>query len=90
MKAKDLIEILNAYDPEMEVIIPCKEFRSGKFVNISWTERLSFEEMDSKDAISVTRDGDLIYEETTMLVIIPEEYNIVENVEEPPHEMPDG
>ena len=90
MQAKDLIEILKGYDPEMEIIIPYREFRSGEFINISWTERLSFEEMESKDAISVTRDGDLIYQNTTMLVIIPEEYDIVESAGEPPKEMPDG
>lgn len=90
MKAKDLIEILRGYDPEMEVIIPYREFHAGEFIDISWTERLSFEEMESKDTVSVTRDGDPIYEETTMLVIIPEEYDIFERAEEPPEERPDG
>ena len=89
MKIKDLIEVLRCYDPEMEVVIPYREFHEGKFIDISWTERLSFEKMDSKDVFSVTREGDPIYEEIEILVIIPEEYDILERVEEPPDDHPD-
>lgn len=88
MKVKDLVGILENYDPEMEVIIPYREFHDGECIDISWTERLSFEMMESKDIVSVTREGNPIYVETEMLVIVPEEYDIIEKVEDPPDDYP--
>lgn len=84
MKIKDLIEILEHRDPEMEVIVPYREFHEGECIDISWTEKLAFEEMNSQDVASVSRNGEFIFQNEPMLVIVPEEYDLREPVEDPP------
>jgi len=73
MKVKHLLAFLIQYDPETEVVIPNGETGDKSGITIIWTDKISIEEAEATELVTVTTEGRFSFTKTPLLVILPAE-----------------